>query len=342
MGDEVPRRHRGELFAALAAMGFGSAYVATSFALTAFQPVPAAAWRSLLAAIAVGGILLVRRRGDRSGNAVNSGGGQVAGIDASASAVEPDAPTAHAAATRVQPGTAQRAVRLLVLATLAGPLFLASMNLAVAHVGAAIAAFVAGLYAVMSAVIAPVLLPERLTLRVLAGFVLALLGTALLAELDPDATDVAGMGWGILAALSFALYLVLARRWSADYRLDGVTVAFANCALAAVVLGGFVLATDPALLSPANPPVEAIVAMGWLAVVAAMGPVLMVASVRLIEAARSAAFLLLNPITATVLAAILLGERPSSLQLVGGLVVLAGMAVATIPGSRPAGIGRRR
>ena len=139
------------------------------------------------------------------------------------------------------------------------------------------------------------------------------------------------MGWGILAALSFALYLVLARRWSATYRLDGLTVAFANCALAAVVLGGFVLATDPALLAPANPPVEAVVAMGWLAVVAALGPVLMVASVRLIEAARSAAFLLLNPITATILAAILLGERPSPLQLAGGVVVLLGMAVATIP-----------
>ena len=288
-------------------MGFGSAYVATSFALTAFEPVPTAAWRSFLAAIAVGGIVSC------AGAADGTARGRLGPMPA------------------VEPGGTQRAIRLLVLATLAGPLFLAAMNLAVAHVGASIAAFVAGLYAVMSAVIAPILLPERLTLRVLAGFVLALAGTALLAELDPDATDVAGMGWGILAALSFALYLVLARRWSARYRLDGLTVAFANCALAAVVLGGLVLATDPALLAPANPPVEAVVALGWLAVVAALGPVLMVASVRLIEAARSAAFLLLNPITATILAAILLGERPSPLQLAGGAVVLLGMAVATIP-----------
>jgi drug/metabolite transporter (DMT)-like permease len=317
MGGEDPRRHRGELFAALAAMGFGSAYVATAFALTAFQPVPAAAWRSVLAAVAVGGILLLRRRA----------GPRPAG------ATQPNAQPAQPNAQPARPdlGTTERAVRLMVLATLAGPLFLASMNLAVAHVGAAIAAFVAGLYAVMSAVIAPALLPERLTLRVLAGFVLALIGTALLAELDPNGTDVAGMGWGILAALSFALYLVLARRWSARYRLDGLTVAFANCALAAVVLGGFVLATDPALLAPVNPPVEAIVAIAWLAVVAALGPILMVASVRLIEAARSAAFLLLNPITATILAAVLLGERPSPIQLVGGIVVLLGMAVATIP-----------
>ena len=323
MGDDGPRRHRGELFAALAAMGFGSAYVATSFALTAFEPVSAAAWRSLLAAFAVGAIVVARaRRRGPAGDATPS-----AGIGPGVQTVQPGVPA-------VQPGPAQRAVRLLVLATLAGPLFLASMNLAVAHVGAAIAAFVAGLYAVMSAVIAPVLLPERLTPRVLAGFVLALGGTAMLAELDPDGTDIAGMGWGILAALSFALYLVLARRWSAVYRLDGLTVAFANCALAAVVLGGFMLATDSALLAPASPPAEALIAMAWLAAVAALGPVLTVASVRLIPAARSAAFLLLNPITATILAAILLDERPSPLQLAGGVVVLLGMAVATIPGRR--------
>jgi drug/metabolite transporter (DMT)-like permease len=82
---------------------------------------------------------------------------------------------------------------------------------------------------------------------------------------------------------------------------------------------------------PAAPPVEAIIALGWMAVVAAMGPVLTVASVRRIPAARSAAFLLLNPITATVLAVILLAERPSPLQLAGGGLVLLGMAAATAP-----------
>ncbi|MCJ7711565.1 MAG: DMT family transporter, partial [Chloroflexi bacterium] len=282
MGDEATRRHRGELFAALAAMGFGSAYVATSFALLAFEPVQAAAWRSVLAATVVGILVVVRwRRG---------------GVTEPGSA----SPGFGAASVELPPAPAARAVRLLVLAIFAGPLFLASMNLAVAHVGAAIAAFVAGLYAVLSAVIAPALLPERLTLRVLAGFVLALFGTALLAELDPDATDVAGMGWGLLAALSFALYLVLARRWSRRYRLDGLTVSFSIGALTAVVLGGFVLATDPASLTPSAPPAEAIIAIVWLAVVAGLGPILMVASVRLIPAARSAAFLLLNPITATI------------------------------------------
>jgi len=297
-------RHLGEAFAALAAMGFGSAYVATSFALVAFGPVPAAAWRAFLAAIAVGVLLAVRKlRADATSEA-----GQA----------EPASP-------------ADRAVRLLVLSTLAGPLFLTSMNLAVAHVGAAIASFVAGLYAVLAAVIAPVLLPERLTLRVLAGFVLAVVGTAMLAELAPGATDAVGVGWGVLAAVAFALYLVLTRRWSRPYRLDGMTVAFANGTLTAAVLGGFLLASDPASLAPAAPPIGALVALVWLGAVAALGPILTVASLRRIPAARSAAFLLLNPITATILAVALLGERPSALQVAGGLLVLLGMAAATLP-----------
>jgi O-acetylserine/cysteine efflux transporter len=310
---EGARRHRGELFAALAAMGFGSAYVATSFALTAFAPLPIAAWRSFLAAIAVGAVMAVRGihrrvRVDR-------------------------APASRVAAPTVQehPGAGPRWVRLLVLALLAGPLFLASMNLAIADLGATVAAFVAGLYAVLAAVIAPALLPERLTRRVLAGLVLALLGTALLAELEPDATDIAGMVWGFIAASSFALYLVLARRWSVAYRLDGLSVAFSRGALTALVLGGFVLLADPASLVPANPPAEALVAMAWLAAVSALSPILTIASARLIPVARTAAFLLLNPITAAFLAVVLLGEWPSPLQLAGGLLVLFGMAVATIP-----------
>ena len=311
MEDAASRRHLGEVFAALAAMGFGSAYVATSIALVAFDPVPAAAWRALLAAIAVGVVAAVRgRRAHAAGDA------------AAASGV-----TGQQAPARL----AERAVRLLALSTLAGPLFLTSMNLAVAHVGAAIASFVAGLYAVLAAVIAPFLLPERLTARVLAGFVLAVVGTAMLAELAPDATDLAGIGWGVLAAVSFALYFVLTRRWSRPYRLDGMTVAFANSAVTVVVLGGFLLATDPASLTPPAPPVRALVALGWMAVVAALGPILTVASLRRIPAARSAAFLLLNPITATVLAVALLGERPSALQVAGGLLVLLGMAAATVP-----------
>jgi drug/metabolite transporter (DMT)-like permease len=301
------RRHSGEAFAAVAAMGFGSAYVATSVALRSFSPVSAAFYRSLVATVALGLLVLVLRR--------------LPGLFTAA------VPAVGAAI----PGRVHRAARLLLIAILGGPVFLASMNMAVAHVGATIAAFVAGLYAVLAAVIAPALLPERLAARVLAGFVLALAGTALLAELSPVSTDLAGLGWGLAAAIAFALYLVLARRWSRTNALDGPTVAFALLGVSVVVLGAVALLSDAGSLAPASVDLSAAAAIGWLALVAVGGQILTIASVRLIPAARSAAFLLLNPITATILATILLGERPSPPQMLGGLLVLAGIAAATVP-----------
>jgi drug/metabolite transporter (DMT)-like permease len=327
--DDRPARHRGELYAALVATGFGSAYVATAFALAAFAPVPAAMWRSVLATLLVGAMLALRRVRGRADVAVRER------VAAGAMPMPPEVPGAPAsdppAHARPASGRGARAARLLLLSLLAGPIFLAAMNLAVAGVGAAVAAFVAGLYAILSAVIAPALLPERLTGRILAGFILALLGTALLAELDPSGTQTAGMAWGIVAATAFALYLVLARRWSRPYRLDGLAVAFANSAMAAVVLGVLVVASDPGAVLPSDPTPSAMAGLAWAAAVAAFGPVLTIASVRLIPAARSAAFLLLNPIAATILAALLLGQWPSPLQAAGGALVLLGMATVTLP-----------
>lgn len=283
-------------------MGFGSAYVATSLALPMLGPLPVAVWRAGLAAVALAVVVAIGRR-----------------------RTPVDRP-AHPVAAPA------RLARLLVIAASGGPVFLASMNLAVAHAGATIASFVAGLYAVLAAVIAPAFLPERLTARILGGFLLALAGTALLAELDPAGANAEGLAWGLLAAASFALYLVLTRRWSGPLGLDGTVVGLANAALTAVALGLVVgVVSGPAALVPANATPSTVAAMGWLAAVAALGPILTVASVRLIPAARSAAFLLLNPVTATVLAALLVGERPSPVQLVGGLSVLGGMAVVTVP-----------
>lgn len=312
--DPAARKHRGELFAGLAAVAFGSAYVATSFALHAFEPLPAAVWRSVVAALVVGLLYAARQRtSDRS----------------------------SAAAGAAMPSTGARVLRLLVLALLSGPLFLASMNFAVAHVGATITAFVAGLYAVLSAVIAPALLPERLAPRVVVGFILALAGTALLAELDPSRSDGVGMAWGISAAVTFALFLVLSRRWSAAYQLDGLAISVWSMTTSALVLGAVVLLTDAGTLVPASVSLDSALAIGWLAAAAVFGQVMTIASVRLIPAARSAAFLLLNPITATVLAALLLGERPSPLQIVGGVLVLLGIAAATMPGVARLRLGLR-
>ena len=297
---------RGEAYAALAASGFGSAYVATAFALHSFGPVPIAAWRGFLATIVLWTLVAIRARRERR------------------------AAVPGTVATPAPP-LRDRLLRLGVLAVLGGPIFLSAMNFAVAHVGPTIASFVAGLYAILTALFGPVLLRERLSRRVVIAFVVALIGTALLARLDLGGTDTIGLAWGLLAATSYALYLVLTRRWSVAYHVDGLVIAACMTSATAVILGIPLLLTDPRALIPATTAPEAILALAWLAFIAGGATTLVLASVRLIPAARSAAFLLLNPITATVLAAVLLGSVPAPLQVLGGLLVLAGMAAATLP-----------
>ena len=295
----MTRFARGEVYAALAAMCFGSAYVATAFVLRTFEPLPAAVYRSLLAAIALAVVAVVQRRG------------------------------AVAAPPPGRPRLAVRALHLLVLGGLGGAIFLTGMNLAVEGVGPTIASFVAGLYAVLAAAFAPFLLHEPLRRRTLAGFVMALVGTALLAELRVGDASAAGIGWGLVAAVSFALYLVLARKWGRSDGLDGIGIALATMTVATLALGLLVVATEPGGLALPPLSTEAVGSLGWLALAAAAGQALGTASMRLVPASRSAAFLLLNPITAAVLAFLLLGTVPAPVQLVGAALVLAGIATAT-------------
>jgi drug/metabolite transporter (DMT)-like permease len=297
---------RGELYAALAAIGYGSAYVATAFALRSLAPLPIAVYRSAMAAVAVAVLLsVIRWNGARNGT------------PASVMAPLPAA----------SPGT--RALHLVVIACLGGPVFLAGMNFAIAGVGATIASFVAGLYAILAAVFAPFVLREPLRPRALAGFLVALVGTGFLAELEVGTGGV-GIAWGLLAATSFALFLVLSRKWARADGFDGLTVALATMTATAVGLGAIVAVSAPATLVPEALVPEAVVALGWLVVVGAGGQALAVSSLGLVPASRTAAFLLLNPVSATILSFVLLAERPSALQVVGGLLVLAGMAAATI------------
>jgi drug/metabolite transporter (DMT)-like permease len=294
----IKRRRRGDFYASLTAIGYGSAYVATAFALHSWAPLSAAAWRGILAMLGLAALQLVIGRNQQS-------------------------------ASSTQTTVRGRGRRLAVLSLLGGPFFYACMNIAVAEVGPTVSAFVAGLYAILAAVLAPLVLRERLRPAAVVAFLIALLGTAFLAEISLAPGRFVGIGWGLAAAVSFALFLLLARRWSATYGLTGATVSLGNAVATAMVLSGAVIAFAPATFLPHLLRPEALVALAWLGVVAAGGQVTAVLAVRLIPAERSSAFLLLNPVSATLLAAILLRQVPSPAQLLGGAFVLLGMGLVS-------------
>ena len=105
-------------------------------------------------------------------------------------------------------------------------------------------------------------------------------------------------------------------------------VALGNAVGTALVLGTALLVSAPMAVLPVHIRLDSALALAWLAIVAAAGQLLAVLAVRLIPAERSSAFLLLNPLTAAILAWLLLGAAPTPLQAAGcGLLLLAMAAV---------------
>ena len=101
------------------------------------------------------------------------------------------------------------------------------MSFAVQLAGATVAGFVATLYAVFAALLAVPILGERLTPTALGAFVLAILGTALLADPGSLHGSLEGVLVALVAALGFGLYLVLARKWAGTPGMGGTSMAMA-------------------------------------------------------------------------------------------------------------------
>jgi drug/metabolite transporter (DMT)-like permease len=291
----------GATLAVGAAVLWGTSWVATGLALRAFDAMAAAAWRGLVTAAVLLPLVLI--------------------------------PALRAQRGPVQPLRRldrQRALRYLVLGALGGPGFVLGMTVAVGISGATIAAFVAGSYPVVAAAGAPFVLGERPSRVSLAGLALAFVGALLMTGFDVGGLRPDGLFVASAAAVSFAAFLLLARRWQGPWQLPATTVAFVDFGMAGIAGSAICLLGGVALLPSGADPGP------WLAVAyLAVGPGLIgtlfvLGSVRRLPAATSSAFLMLNPLTAALLAGPLLGERLTPLQLVGGGLVLAGIGLATL------------
>lgn len=286
----------GLAFAAAAAIIYGAAYPATAIALRSFSPLGVAAIACTIAFPLVAGL---------------------AGLG-----------------WLPRPGLAAmdrpRLLRLVALSVLGGIAFISATNIAIALSGSTVTGFVAPLYAVAATVLAVPILGERLGASTVVAFVVALVGTALLAGGTPSVDSIAGLAAGLLAALSFGLYIVLSRRWSAPYRLDPTLVTLGNLfGRGPVLLVIELLRPGGALIGPVVEP-AAVVAMLTIAYGSSSSAnLLLLAGIRRIEASRASAALLLTPIASAVLGAIFLADHLEPVQLVGAALILAGIAVAS-------------
>jgi drug/metabolite transporter (DMT)-like permease len=204
------------------------------------------------------------------------------------------------------------------------------LNGAERHVDAATASLLVKLAPVLVAVIAPRGLHERFSPRLLGGCALALAGLAVVAAgASGDRTGVA-LGFG--AAVAYAAGIVLQKRVVADVPplVTGLAVTAGGALACLPFAAGVVRAAedasggDLAWLIYLGVFPTAIAFTTWAYALARTG------------AARLAASTYLVPPITLVLSVVLLGEAPSAAAAAGGVLCLAGVALACWPRAGPA------
>lgn len=209
---------------------------------------------------------------------------------------------------------------------------------AIALVGVAIATLVTLCSApVLVALISAFLTGERPSRIVIAALALAIAGVALIVGFQPGAHQQAvnpiGIALALGSALGYALVALSSRAIAGRYHpLQINAIAFAAGALAllpAALLTGFVVTYPPA---------------GWALLLylglipSALAYGLFLTGMRSTPATVASVLTLVEPLTATVLAVILFGERLGALGLLGGVLLLGAILVLALTSGPKAAI----
>ncbi len=219
----------------------------------------------------------------------------------------------------------------VLAASAATAVFQASFLISVATTGAAVATAVTfGIAPVATGVAERIAFGARLSRRWTAGTVCAVAGcTVLVVPAGGVQVDVAGAALGALAGGCYGVYTVAAKHLI--HRGTSMPAAVA----VTLLVGGSVLApwTLTALPELTAPPTLALVL--WLGpVTAAAAYWFFVTGLRRVSAATAGTLALVEPLVATALAVLVLGERLSAPVTAGAVLLLGGLVIVS---RRPAG-----
>jgi drug/metabolite transporter (DMT)-like permease len=189
---------------------------------------------------------------------------------------------------------------------------------------------------------APVLLDERISPLAWIGMLGAIAGGSLMAvsDLSQGQGNSAALGGllSLLAAIAMAGYLIIGRGVRSRIRLISY-LWFVYSGAAAFLLALAVGSRYPLT----GYPLSTTGLMVFLGLVPQLvGHTAANYAVRQLPAAIVSIATLGEPVSATILAAIFLKEQPQHLQLVGGVIVLCGILIATLPTKQTAHVPRRR
>ena len=239
-----------------------------------------------------------------------------------------------------------RARRARLLAVLAGVFFAVDLVLwhnSIEAVGAGLATVLGNTQVLLVGLLAWLLLSERPSGRALASIPIAFVGVVLISGVLEDGAygsdPTMGVVYGVLTGVAYAGFLLTLRQGSMDLRRIAGPLYDATVASTVVVAAIGIALGELDLV----PHWEAQV---WLLLLAlssqVLGWLLITISLPRLPAVLTSILLMLQPLLAVIFAALLVDERPSSLQLAGAGAILAGVLLASStrrgaePVSRPA------
>ena len=205
-------------------------------------------------------------------------------------------------------------VAVAVCVATASASFISALN----HTSVARVLFILALAPVFAALLARVALGERITRRTVVAMAVALAGLALMLGAPGDAS-LAGDCLAFLAAFAFALMIVITR-WRHD-----VSMAPATCLSQAILLVAFLPFADPARIGGGDVPWLASLGIGQIG----LGFALFTVGARLIPAAQAGLITLLEVVLGPLWVWLALDERPGTLTLVGGAIVILAIVIQT-------------
>jgi drug/metabolite transporter (DMT)-like permease len=209
-------------------------------------------------------------------------------------------------------GLAGIAVALCVATASAG--FITALN----HTSVARVLFILAVAPVLAALLARVTLGEPITRLTVAAMALALVGVTVMLG-APGEGSLAGDGLSFLVALAFAVSIVITR-WRHD-----VSMTPATCLSQVILVAVFAPFASPGDIGGSD--------VGWLAALGigqiGLGFVLLTVGARLIPAAQVGLITLLEVVLGPLWVWLALDERPSTLTLVGGAIVIVAIVIQT-------------
>ena len=209
-------------------------------------------------------------------------------------------------------GGAGIAVALCV--AIASGCFIGALN----HASVARVLFILAVAPVLAALLAWATLGEPISRRTALAMVLALCGVAVMLG-APGEASLTGDGLAFVAALAFSVMIVITR-WRHE-----VSMAPATCLSQVILVVAFLPFATPGEISGDD--------LAWLAALGigqiGLGFALLTVGARLIPAAQVGLITLLEVVLGPVWVWLALDERPGTLTLVGGTIVIAAIVLQT-------------